>query len=158
MRVDVFDKYEFFTGVPDSQLKPLCDWLHTAKGDSGNHVVAANEGNAVAIAAGYYLATGKIPVVYMQNSGIGNAVNPIVSLTSPEVFGIPMLFVIGWRGEPGAHDEPQHMFQGEITLRLLDILGIASHVIDENTDYWYYWLKWKNNNEGIIGCCIICKI
>ena len=135
MNVNVFDKYEFFTGVPDSQLKPFCDWLLSKYGVSPDrHIVAANEGNAVAIAAGYHLATGKIPVVYLQNSGIGNIINPIASLLNDKVYGIPVLFIIGWRGEPpGINDEPQHIFQGEITLKLLEVMDIKTHIIDKDT-------------------------
>ncbi len=124
---------DFYTGVPDSQLRALCDCLMQNKGIGAGHVIAANEGNAVALAAGEYLATGKIPVVYMQNSGIGNAVNPILSLTNEKVYGIPCIFVVGWRGEPGVHDEPQHIRQGELTLRLLEDLGLKVYVLDTDT-------------------------
>lgn len=125
---------DFYTGVPDSQLKALCNYLHnTYHNDPVHHVIAANEGNAVALAAGYHLATGKVGVVYMQNSGEGNAVNPITSLLNKNVYGIPTIFVIGWRGEPGVKDEPQHVFQGEITLKLLDTLDIPYVVVDTST-------------------------
>lgn len=125
---------DFFAGVPDSQLKALCSYLtYTYGNDPKHHVIAANEGNCTALAAGYYLATNKIPVVYMQNSGEGNAINPIASLLNDKVYAIPMIFVIGWRGEPGVHDEPQHIYQGEVTIRLLDTMGIASFVVDKNT-------------------------
>lgn len=136
MKVQDFVKIiggEFFTGVPDSLLKPLVDYLIDNCQDNENHVIAANEGNAVAIGAGYHLATGKVPVIYMQNSGEGNAVNPIASLLHPNVYGIPELFIIGWRGEPGVKDEPQHVFQGEITLKLLEVLEIKYYVIRDNT-------------------------
>ena len=123
----------FYVGVPDSQLKPLCSYLINEYGISDKHIIAANEGNAVGLAAGYYLATGKTPVVYLQNSGIGNIVNPVVSLLNDKVYGIPCIFIIGWRGEPGVHDEPQHVFQGEITLKLLADLDISSFVIDKQT-------------------------
>lgn len=124
----------FFTGVPDSQLGPFCDWLAATHGTGGaSHIVAQNEGGAVGLAAGYHLATGKVPCIYMQNSGIGNAVNPITSLTSPEVYGIPVLYVIGWRGEPGVKDEPQHLFQGKITEKLLADLDIATFILDKET-------------------------
>lgn len=125
---------EFFAGVPDSQLKALCDYLMNTYGiNEQHHIIAPNEGNCVALAAGYHLATGRVPVVYMQNSGEGNAINPIASLLNEKVYGIPMIFVIGWRGEPGIHDEPQHIFQGEITLELLQIMGISYYVIDQKT-------------------------
>lgn len=124
----------FFTGVPDSQLRALCDCLIYKYGTAPRyHVIAANEGNAVAIAAGYHLATGKVPVVYMQNSGEGNVINPVASLLNDKVYGIPCLFIIGWRGEPGVHDEPQHIYQGEVTLRLLDDMDIAYFVIGQET-------------------------
>lgn len=124
---------DFYTGVPDSQLKALCNCLMDTYGISENHIIAANEGNCTALAAGYYLATGKIPVVYMQNSGIGNIVNPVASLLNDKVYGIPCIFIVGWRGEPGVHDEPQHIFQGEITVKLLENIGIHTFVISKDT-------------------------
>ncbi len=133
MKLDFLKKYEFFTGVPDSQLKPLCNWLIAEYGISDKHIISANEGNAVALAAGYHLATGKTPVVYMQNSGIGNIINPVASLMNDKVYGIPCVFVVGWRGEPGVHDEPQHIYQGEVTIKLLEDMDIATFVIDKNT-------------------------
>ena len=123
----------FYSGVPDSQLLALCSYLESENNKSQQHIIAANEGNAVALAAGYYLATGNYPVVYMQNSGIGNAVNPITSLTNDNVYAIPCIYVIGWRGEPKIHDEPQHVFQGEITLPLLGVLDIATFVVSTDT-------------------------
>ena len=124
---------EFFAGVPDSQLKALCDALYVRYGIGAQHCIAHNEGGALALAAGYYLATGKIPCVYMQNSGLGNVINPIASLTSPAVYAIPTLFVVGWRGEPGVHDEPQHIYQGKVTLRLLEDMGVETFVLDKQT-------------------------
>lgn len=125
---------DFYTGVPDSQLKALCNYLINAYGtDPRHHLIGANEGNCTAIAAGYYLATGKIPVVYMQNSGEGNIINPAASLLNDKVYGIPVIFIVGWRGEPGIHDEPQHIFQGEITGRLLEDMDIATFVISRDT-------------------------
>ena len=125
---------DFYTGVPDSQLKALCNCLMNTYGiDSRHHIIAANEGNCAALAAGYHLATGKIPVVYMQNSGEGNIINPVASLLSDKVYAIPMIFIIGWRGEPGVHDEPQHIYQGEVTVRLLNDMGIDSFVIGKET-------------------------
>ena len=126
---------EFYAGVPDSLLKPLGDYLMQEFGSDGKrHIVAANEGNAAAIAAGYHLATGKVAAVYMQNSGQGNIVNPFTSLLHPKVYGIPVIFIIGWRGEPGKKDEPQHIYQGEITCSLLDELGISFMTVDEYTE------------------------
>ena len=125
---------DFYTGVPDSQLKALCNYLMDRYGiDPKHHVIAANEGNCAALAAGYHLATGKVPVVYMQNSGEGNIINPAASLLNDKVYAIPVVFVIGWRGEPGIHDEPQHIYQGEVTLKLLEDMGIASFVIGKET-------------------------
>ena len=125
---------DFYTGVPDSQLKALCNYLMKTYGiDKKHHVITANEGNAVALASGYHLATGKVPVVYMQNSGEGNIINPVASLLNDKVYGIPMIFIIGWRGEPGVHDEPQHIYQGEVTLKLLDDMDIRYFVIDKDT-------------------------
>lgn len=127
---------DFYTGVPDSQLKALCNYLMDRYGiDPHHHVIAANEGNCTALAAGYHLATGKVPVVYMQNSGEGNIINPAASLLNDRVYAIPVVFIIGWRGEPGIHDEPQHIYQGEVTVRLLEDMGIKTFVIGgETTD------------------------
>lgn len=125
---------DFYTGIPDSQLNAFCNYLINVYGeDYRHHIIAANEGNCVAIAAGYHMATGKIPVVYMQNSGQGNIINPVVSLLNEKVYAIPTIFIIGWRGEPEVHDEPQHIFQGEITLKLLEDIGISFFIIDKNT-------------------------
>ena len=125
---------DFYTGVPDSQLKSLCNFLMAEYGiDPKHHIIAANEGNCTALAAGYHLATGKVPVVYMQNSGEGNIINPVASLLNDKVYAIPMVFIIGWRGEPGIHDEPQHIYQGEVTVKLLDDMEIASFVIGKET-------------------------
>ncbi|KAK3102583.1 hypothetical protein FSP39_012354 [Pinctada imbricata] len=114
---------DYFCGVPDSLLKDFCAYV-TKNAPADRHVITANEGNAVALAAGYYLATEKHPLVYLQNSGLGNIVNPIMSLAVPSVYGIPMLLLIGWRGEPGKRDEPQHRTQGQTTPGLLAALGI----------------------------------
>ena len=125
---------DFYTGVPDSQLKPLCNYLmHTYGIDSSHHIIAANEGNCAAIAAGYHLATGKVPVVYMQNSGEGNIINPAASLLNRKVYAIPMIFVIGWRGEPGVHDEPQHVYQGQVTVKLLEDMEIEHFIVAQET-------------------------
>lgn len=137
MKVGTFTEIlgaEFYAGVPDSLLRPLCDYLMDAFGtDPRRHMIAANEGNAAALAAGYHLATGKVPVVYLQNSGEGNLVNPAASLLHRQVYGIPVIFVVGWRGEPGVRDEPQHIYQGAITLKLLEDLGIPAFVIGPET-------------------------
>ena len=137
MRVEKFVEIvgaDFYTGVPDSQLKALCNYLMNNYGiDEKHHIIAANEGNCTALAAGYHLATGKVPVVYMQNSGEGNVINPVASLLNDKVYAIPVIFVVGWRGEPGLHDEPQHIYQGEVTLKLLEDMDICPFVIDKNT-------------------------
>ena len=125
---------DFYTGVPDSQLKALCNYLMNTYGiDPKHHVIGANEGNCAALAAGYHLATGKVPVVYMQNSGEGNIINPAASLLNDKVYGIPVIFVVGWRGEPGIHDEPQHIYQGEVTVKLLEDMDIRTFVVGKDT-------------------------
>ena len=125
---------DFYTGVPDSQLKALCNYLMDTYGiDQNHHIIAANEGNCTALAAGYHLATGKVPVVYMQNSGEGNIINPVASLLNDKVYAIPMIFIVGWRGEPGVHDEPQHIYQGEVTVRLLEDMDIKTFIIGKDT-------------------------
>lgn len=120
-------------GVPDSTLKEFCDYINYENPNDLKHYVPANEGAAVGLAAGIYLGSGKPACVYMQNSGIGNAVNPIASLLNQEVYDIPALFLVGWRGEPGVHDEPQHKFQGIITRELFEVLNIKNSVIDGTT-------------------------
>jgi phosphonopyruvate decarboxylase len=122
---------EFFSGVPDSLLKDICAYI-TDNTPKNNHTIAANEGNAIAMAAGYHLATGKLPMVYMQNSGMGNAINPLLSLTDPKVYSIPVLLMIGWRGEPGLKDEPQHIKQGEVTVKLLEAVDIPYIVLSSD--------------------------
>lgn len=125
---------DFYIGVPDSQLKALCNYLMNTYGiDQKHHIIAANEGNCTALAAGYHLATGKIPVVYMQNSGEGNIINPAASLLNDKVYAIPMVFIVGWRGEPGVHDEPQHIYQGEVTVKLLEDMQIKTFIIGKET-------------------------
>ena len=125
---------DFYTGVPDSQLKALCNYLMNVYGiDEKHHIIAANEGNCTALAAGYHLATGKVPLIYMQNSGEGNIINPTASLLNDKVYAIPAIFVIGWRGQPGIHDEPQHIYQGQITCDLLDLMDIENFTIDTDT-------------------------
>ncbi|MCI8517104.1 MAG: phosphonopyruvate decarboxylase [Hungatella sp.] len=125
---------DFYTGVPDSQLKALCDYLMDTYGiSSRHHIIAANEGNCAALAAGYHLATGKVPVVYLQNSGEGNIINPLASLLNEKVYGLPVIFIVGWRGEPGRHDEPQHIYQGEVTLKLLEDMNLKTFVIGKET-------------------------
>lgn len=124
---------DLFCGVPDSLLKDLCACISDMVPAERN-IITANEGNAVGIACGYHVATGKSAVVYMQNSGEGNAVNPLLSIADSDVYSIPMLLVIGWRGEPGVHDEPQHVKQGKVTCALLEAMGVPYEVL--NPDGW----------------------
>jgi len=124
---------DFFAGVPDSLLKDLCAYIINNTSEVKN-IIAANEGNAIALAAGYHLATGKIALVYMQNSGQGNAINPLTSLIDGEIYAIPVLLFIGWRGEPGKKDEPQHIKQGKITISLLNTLGIPNKILPSNIE------------------------
>jgi phosphonopyruvate decarboxylase len=123
----------FFAGVPDSLLKNICAYI-TDHFDAAHNIISANEGAAVGLAAGHYLATGKPACVYMQNSGEGNIINPIASLTDQEVYNIPVLLLIGWRGRPGVHDEPQHVKQGKITTGLLNVMGINYEVLSKEED------------------------
>ena len=143
----------FFTGVPDSLLKSFCAYIKDNVSSEKN-IVSANEGNAIGLASGYYLGTRKIGLVYMQNSGLGNAVNPLASLADKLVYSIPMLLVIGWRGEPNKKDEPQHKKQGLITTETLEMLGIKYEILDEATNNDEMKLKvkkaysyMKENNE-----------
>lgn len=121
----------FFAGVPDSLLKQICSCI-TDKLDAKDHIIAANEGAATGLAIGYHIATGKIPLVYMQNSGLGNVVNPVLSLASSEVYGIPMLMLIGWRGEPNIKDEPQHVHQGRVTEAMLESMDVPTVVLSDD--------------------------
>lgn len=122
---------DFFTGVPDSLLNDFCLYLVNNL-PNDHHVMAANEGNAIGVAAGYHMATGKVPVVYMQNSGIGNATNPLLSLTHPTVYSIPLILVIGWRGDPSVKDHAQHKKQGELTTVLMEDMDIPYDILDSD--------------------------
>lgn len=126
---------EFFTGVPDSLLKDFCAYVDD-RSQPGQHIIAANEGNAVAIASGYHMATCKSAVVYLQNSGLGNAINPLTSIADKEVYQTPMLLIVGWRGEPNVKDEPQHIKQGRITPGQLELLEIPYQIVDASSDPW----------------------
>lgn len=123
---------ETLAGIPDSALKPFCDYINREGKGIFRHYVPANEGAAVGIAIGNYLATGKPACLYMQNSGLGNIVNPITSLANQEVYGIPILMLIGWRGEPGKKDEPQHRFMGEQTEQILKDLAVEYSILDKD--------------------------
>lgn len=133
--IDTLKSYDidFFAGVPDSLLKNICAYL-TDHLPANQNIIAANEGGAMGIAAGYHLATGKVPVVYMQNSGEGNIINPLASLTDKEVYNIPVLLIIGWRGRPGVHDEPQHVKQGKVTTGLLNTMGINYAILPKDEE------------------------
>ncbi len=124
---------DFYAGVPDSLLKNLCAYI-TDHADAVHNIIAANEGAAVGLAAGHYLATGQPACVYMQNSGEGNIINPLASLTDQEVYNIPVLLLIGWRGRPGFHDEPQHVKQGKVTTGLLNVMGVNYEVLSKEED------------------------
>ena len=126
---------DFFTGVPDSLLKQLCLCIDDNVSND-RHIIAANEGNAIALATGYHLGTDKLAAVYMQNSGLGNAINPLLSLADMEVYSIPMILIIGWRGEPGVKDEPQHIKQGKVQLDLLDSMNLPYDIIFADDTEW----------------------
>ena len=127
----ILNEIDFFSGVPDSLLKDLCAYI-TDNTSKSNHIITANEGGAISLAMGYHLATGKTPLVYMQTSGLGNTVNPLLSLADNSVYSIPMLLVVGWRGEPGTKDEPQHYKQGLISEQILDTLQIPYFILPED--------------------------
>lgn len=127
----VDNELDFFCGVPDSLLKSFCSYVSEVE-DKSKNIITANEGNAVGIACGYHIASGKCGVVYMQNSGEGNAINPLLSIADPAVYSIPMLLIIGWRGEPGVHDEPQHVKQGAVTLSILETMDIPYEILGDN--------------------------
>ena len=124
---------DFFAGVPDSLLKNFCAYV-TDNAPAEKHIISANEGSATGLACGYHFATGRIPMIYMQNSGEGNMVNPLMSIADPDVYSVPMLIVIGWRGEPGVHDEPQHVKQGKVTCTLLDAMKVPYEILSENEE------------------------
>ena len=146
------NKVNFFTGVPDSVLKTLGTYIDSSK----NHIISANEGSAISIATGYHLSTKKIPCVYMQNSGLGNAINPLLSITHKEVYSIPMVLVIGWRGAPKLKDEPQHLVTGRITRQLLNLLNIKYCVFEKDSDLKKLekLIKYSKNNKSPIACLV----
>ena len=133
LKILMTENVSFFSGVPDSLLKDFCACV-TDTLSSTDHIIASNEGAAVGLAIGHHLGTGKLPLVYLQNSGLGNLVNPLLSLASPEVYGIPMLIMIGWRGEPGYKDEPQHVHQGKVTISMLDTMGIDAVILSDELE------------------------
>ncbi len=148
------NKISFFVGVPDSILKSLSN--HLLKLKNNEHIIAANEGSAVSMGVGYYLATKKIPCIYLQNSGLGNAINPIISIAHKKVYSIPMLLLIGWRGSPGIKDEPQHNAKGLITKKLLDLMNIKNCVLRSNKDLKKLnkIIKISKKNKAPVACLI----
>jgi len=142
----------FFTGVPDSNLKELSSFLQNKK----NHIIATNEGAAVSIGIGYYLSTKKIPCIYMQNSGLSNALNPIISIAHKKVYSIPLILIIGWRGSPTINDEPQHNVKGRITEDILRLLDIKYSIIRSNKDFKKFenQIKYAKKNKSIVACLI----
>ena len=140
---EVLIKYgvSFFTGIPDSLLKEFCSTIDDFT-NSSSHVIASNEGTAIGIAVGHHLASGGLPLVYLQNSGLGNTVNPLLSLCDKEVYSIPLVLLIGWRGEPGVKDEPQHLKQGRVTPNILDAMEIPYKLITKNKEKSIENTKW----------------
>ena len=143
----------FFAGVPDSVLKNFTNKLES---NNTKNLILTNEGSAVATAIGYYLATQKIPCVYMQNSGLGNAINPLISIAHDKVYKIPMLLIVGWRGAPGLKDEPQHIVKGEITTKILKLCGIKHCTIQSENDFLKLkkLIDYSKKNKRIIACLI----
>ena len=148
------NKINFFTGVPDSVLKNLSqsfNKLHRSK-----HIIATNEGSAVSIGIGYYLSTRKIPCVYLQNAGLSNAINPLISIAHKKVYSIPLLLMIGWRGEPGTKDEPQHITKGKITTQLLKLLDINYCILKSRKDLFKLdnLIKKSQRSKKTIACLV----
>lgn len=140
----------FFSGVPDSLLKEFGSLLATQPAE--NHIICANEGGAVGMGIGYHLATSKTPVVYMQNSGLGNSVNPLLSLADKRVYSVPMILLIGWRGEPGTNDEPQHLAQGEATTVILEAMEIPWRTLGTTVDEAKRTVAWASSEaEALSG-------
>ena len=144
----------FFTGVPDSVLKELSIYLKNK--NSKQHIIASNEGAAVSIGIGHYLSTRKIPCIYMQNSGLSNALNPLISIANKKVYSIPLILIIGWRGSPRAKDEPQHNVKGKITINLLKLLNIKYTIIRKNNDLTKFnkLIKVAKKKNNIVACLI----
>ena len=145
---------DFFTGVPDSVLKELSFSLKNK--NQKNHIIATNEGSAVSIGIGHFLATKKIPAIYMQNSGLSNALNPLISISHKKVYAIPLILIIGWRGSPRVKDEPQHKVKGKITKNLLKLLNIKYTILRSNLDLIKFnkQIKWAKKNNQVVACLI----
>ena len=142
----------FFTGVPDSVLKELSSYLKNQR----NHIIATSEGSAVSIGIGHYLSTKKIPCIYMQNSGLSNALNPLISIAHKKVYSIPLILIIGWRGSPKVKDEPQHNVKGKITREILKLLNIKYTILRSNKDFKKFdkQIKHAKKNNTIVACLI----
>lgn len=143
---------DFFAGVPDSTIKDLTAYIND---NAKNHIITANEGNAIAIGVGYHLASSKVPVIYMQNSGLGNAINPLLSLSDEEVYHTPMLLIIGYRGEPNTKDEPQHKKQGKVTLKMLECIDVKYDILDisnykNQIKLAYEYIKTTNKTYALV--------
>ena len=143
---------DFYSGVPDSVLKEFSNSLNKNK----NHIIATNEGSAVSIGIGNYLSTKKIPCIYMQNSGLSNAINPIISIAHKKVYSIPLILIIGWRGSPNIKDEPQHEAKGKITQNILKLLNIDYIILRNKSDLNRFNKKIKlaKKNKSIVACLI----
>ena len=148
------NKSNFYTGVPDSVLKELSSSLQ--KTSKKNHIIATNEGAAVSIGIGHYLSTKKIPVIYMQNSGLSNALNPLISIAHHKVYSIPLILIIGWRGSPRVKDEPQHNVKGKITEQILKLLNIKYTILRSVSDISKFdkQIKSAKKNKSIVACLI----
>ena len=145
---------DFFTGVPDSVLKELSSSLQSA--NKKNHIIATNEGAAVSIGIGHYLSTKKVPAIYMQNSGLSNALNPLISIAHEKVYSIPLILIIGWRGSPRVKDEPQHNVKGKITEQILKLLNIKYTILRSASDIDKFdkQIKSAKKNKSIVACLI----
>ncbi len=144
----------FFTGVPDSILKELSSSLKNK--NKKNHIIATNEGSAVSLGIGYYLAKNKVPCIYMQNSGLSNALNPLISIAHQKVYSIPLVLIIGWRGSPKIKDEPQHNVKGRITKQILKLLNINFTVLRTKEDLIKFdeQIKAAKKNKSVVACLI----
>ena len=150
------NKINFFSGVPDSILKNFCSLLDFKKKNSFKHYISANEGTAVSNGIGYYLSTKKIPCIYLQNSGLSNAINPLISIAGDKVYSIPLFLLIGWRGSPNSKDEPQHMAKGKITEKILKLLNISYIKLKNEKDLKKIdaLLKKAKKYKKIVACLI----
>ena len=148
------NKSEFFTGVPDSVLKEFSSSLQ--KKNKKKHIIATNEGSAVSLGIGHYLSTRKIPTIYMQNSGLSNALNPLISIAHKKVYSIPLILIIGWRGSPRLKDEPQHNVKGKITEQILKLLNIKYTILRSNSDLIKFekQIKIAKKNKTMVACLI----